>query len=99
VGLERDLELERRKNRDVQAASREKDKEYQKLKNQFDKIKRKTLLAPNALASAATEGVSLGFSASSLNHEDQSGHIRNNVGGVTIGQVAEGMGAENAHHT
>lgn len=32
VGLERELELERRKNRDVQAVSREKDKEYQKLK-------------------------------------------------------------------
>ncbi|KAF8491415.1 hypothetical protein JB92DRAFT_2753000, partial [Gautieria morchelliformis] len=32
AGLERELELERRKNRDVQAVSREKDKEYQKLK-------------------------------------------------------------------
>ncbi|KIJ56660.1 hypothetical protein M422DRAFT_57338 [Sphaerobolus stellatus SS14] len=31
-GLERELELERRKTRDAQAALREKDKEYQKLK-------------------------------------------------------------------
>ncbi|KAF8529006.1 hypothetical protein BU17DRAFT_73235 [Hysterangium stoloniferum] len=31
-GLERELELERRKARDAQASSREKDKEYQKLK-------------------------------------------------------------------
>ena len=30
--LERDLELERRKVRDLQEASRERDKEYQKLK-------------------------------------------------------------------
>lgn len=30
--LERDLELERRKNRELQEASRERDKEYQKLK-------------------------------------------------------------------
>lgn len=30
--LERDLELERRKTRDLQEASRERDKEYQKLK-------------------------------------------------------------------
>ena len=32
AALERELELERRKNRDVQTVSREKDKEYQKLK-------------------------------------------------------------------
>lgn len=32
VALERDVELEKRKNRDLQDASRERDKEYQKLK-------------------------------------------------------------------
>ncbi|KAJ7499204.1 hypothetical protein FB451DRAFT_29353 [Mycena latifolia] len=48
--IERDLELERRKVRDLQDAAREKDKEYQKLKAQLDKIKRKALLAPNAPA-------------------------------------------------
>jgi E3 ubiquitin-protein ligase CCNP1IP1 len=32
VGLERDLELERRKNRDHQEQLRERDKEYSKLK-------------------------------------------------------------------
>lgn len=45
--LERDLELEKRKVRDLQESSRERDKEYQKLKAQHDKIKRKALLAPN----------------------------------------------------
>ncbi|KAJ7507475.1 hypothetical protein B0H11DRAFT_2218321 [Mycena galericulata] len=49
--LERDLELERRKVRDLQDAARERDKEYQKLKTQHDKIKRKALLAPNVHAS------------------------------------------------
>ncbi|KAF8165040.1 hypothetical protein B0H34DRAFT_220653 [Crassisporium funariophilum] len=44
--LERDLELERRKVRELQEGSRERDKEYQKLKIQFDKIKRKALFGP-----------------------------------------------------
>ncbi|KAL5530182.1 hypothetical protein ACEPAF_6439 [Sanghuangporus sanghuang] len=49
-GLERELEIERRKIREMQDAARERDKEYQKLKNHYDKIKRKALLAPNSLA-------------------------------------------------
>nr|GAT43284.1 predicted protein [Mycena chlorophos] len=44
--LMRDLELERRKVQEMQEAARERDKEYQKLKGQLDKIKRKALLAP-----------------------------------------------------
>ncbi|KAJ7781538.1 hypothetical protein B0H16DRAFT_1498731 [Mycena metata] len=54
--LERDLELERRKVRDLQDATRERDKEYQKLKTQHDKIKRKALLAPNAAATGVSSG-------------------------------------------
>ncbi|KAL0949878.1 hypothetical protein HGRIS_009911 [Hohenbuehelia grisea] len=54
--VERDLELERRKVRDLQEASRERDKEYQKLKAQFDKIKRKALLAPSGNTSAGNDG-------------------------------------------
>jgi len=42
--LERDLELEKRKVKDIQEASRVKDKEYEKLKSQHDKMKRKILL-------------------------------------------------------
>jgi len=38
--------LERRKNRDLLESSRERDKEYQKLKAQYDKLKRRALLAP-----------------------------------------------------
>ncbi|KAJ8086312.1 hypothetical protein PM082_005135 [Marasmius tenuissimus] len=45
--LERDLEVEKRKVRDLQEANREAEKEYQKLKLQHDKIKRKTVLAPS----------------------------------------------------
>ncbi|KAH9940567.1 hypothetical protein B0H21DRAFT_754610 [Amylocystis lapponica] len=47
--IERDLELERRKAAGLQDSMKERDKEYQKLKAQYDKLKRKTLLAPNAL--------------------------------------------------
>jgi hypothetical protein len=32
IALERDVELEKRKNRDLQEASKERDREYQKLK-------------------------------------------------------------------
>ncbi|KAG8726112.1 hypothetical protein FRC12_023693, partial [Ceratobasidium sp. 428] len=53
TGIERDLELERRKTRDLMDVARERDKEYQKLKTQYDNLKRKTILAPNTLASAA----------------------------------------------
>ncbi|TCD70502.1 hypothetical protein EIP91_003263 [Steccherinum ochraceum] len=44
--MERDLDLERRKSTTLQNSLREREKEYQKLKVQFDKIKRKALLAP-----------------------------------------------------
>ncbi|TFY59872.1 hypothetical protein EVJ58_g5507 [Rhodofomes roseus] len=47
--LERDLELERRKLSGLQDSLKERDKEYQKLKAQYDKIKRKALLAPNVV--------------------------------------------------
>ncbi|KAF7329939.1 hypothetical protein MKEN_00257800 [Mycena kentingensis (nom. inval.)] len=54
--LMRDVELERRKVHDLQEAARERDKEYQKLKAQLDKIKRKALLAPqNASVSPRDE--------------------------------------------
>ncbi|KAF8076102.1 hypothetical protein FPV67DRAFT_1444846 [Lyophyllum atratum] len=45
--LERDLELERRKVRELQDASKDREKEYQKLKLLHDKFKRKALLAPH----------------------------------------------------
>ncbi|KAF9452186.1 hypothetical protein P691DRAFT_722507 [Macrolepiota fuliginosa MF-IS2] len=51
--LERDLELERRKVRDLQDASRERDKEYQKLKAQHDKLKRRALLGPTTVEAGA----------------------------------------------
>ncbi|KAG5728735.1 E3 ubiquitin-protein ligase CCNB1IP1 [Termitomyces sp. T112] len=43
--LERDLELERRKIHELQDTSRDREKEYQKLKLQLDKFKRKALLS------------------------------------------------------
>jgi len=46
--LERDVEVERRKVHELQETSREREKEYQKLKNQHEKVKRKALLVPSA---------------------------------------------------
>jgi len=71
AGLERDLELEKRKSKDMQDQLRDKDKEYTKLKvcklvlalhlltllqSQYDKIKRKALLTLGALGSNGVEG-------------------------------------------
>ncbi|KII95823.1 hypothetical protein PLICRDRAFT_129839 [Plicaturopsis crispa FD-325 SS-3] len=66
--LERDLEVERRKVRDLQDASRERDKEYTRLKTQFDRIKRKALLAPST--SGQQNDASLAFGAN-LNQQQQ----------------------------
>lgn len=60
-GLERDLELERRKNREQHEQLRERDKEYARLKSQYDQLKRKALLAPEALSAAATETANEGM--------------------------------------
>ncbi|KAJ6510069.1 hypothetical protein C8R47DRAFT_964275 [Mycena vitilis] len=90
--LERDLELERRKIRDLQDAARERDKEYQKLKvrlhsfekctqsmqAQHDKIKRKALLPGPAAAAPA---------------EDQRNKLRAFSNAVDLGTVVGGMEA------
>ncbi|KAJ7904231.1 hypothetical protein B0H14DRAFT_593878 [Mycena olivaceomarginata] len=82
--LQRDLELERRKVRDLQEAAREQDKEYQKLKAQHDKIKRKALLAPNAVAAVE-------------NNQPQTRRAFSNPGAV--GAVVGGMEANGIQRT
>lgn len=47
--MERDVELERRKVRELQDASREQNKEYLKLKVQHDKLKRRAMLSSNTI--------------------------------------------------
>lgn len=70
--LERDLELERRKVRDFQDASRERDKEYQKLKIQHDKLRRKALLGPT--------NVETSMASQSRTPENYQHRIRHNGG-------------------
>ncbi|KZO98027.1 hypothetical protein CALVIDRAFT_51396 [Calocera viscosa TUFC12733] len=55
-GLERELELERRRAFDLQEVSRERDKDYQKLKTQLDKYKRKAVLSQNTAMATGVEG-------------------------------------------
>ncbi|KAL5487811.1 hypothetical protein ACEPAI_5919 [Sanghuangporus weigelae] len=99
-GLERELEIERRKIREMQDAARERDKEYQKLKNHYDKIKRKALLAPNSLAN---DGFAMPGPASSENQmvmERPMNKGRNmfaNPGGVNA--VVGGMEANGIQRT
>jgi len=47
--VERDLDLERKKTTTLRDSMKDREKEYQKLKIQYDKMKRKTLLAPGTL--------------------------------------------------
>ncbi|KAF7353034.1 E3 ubiquitin-protein ligase CCNB1IP1 [Mycena venus] len=87
--LERDLELERRKVRDLQDAAREQDKEYQKLKAQHDKIKRKALLGPNAVAGAVP----------AVENQQQNKLSRAFSNPVGIGAVVGGMEASGIQRT
>ncbi|TFY72092.1 hypothetical protein EVG20_g897 [Dentipellis fragilis] len=100
--LHHDLDIERRKVRDLQDAAKERDKEYQKLKTQYDKIKRKTLLAP---AHGLEPGI--GFNAPGDSnpgrHNDGSntdrfrsnigfgGNVTNSIGAVVGGMEATGV--------
>ncbi|KAF5369772.1 hypothetical protein D9758_001312 [Tetrapyrgos nigripes] len=88
--LERDLEVERRKVRDLQEATREREKEYQKLKAQHDKIKRKALLAPNL-------GVNDAVNSSNEEPRVAMRPLEGNIG--NIGAVAGGMAANGIQRT
>ncbi|KAI0939068.1 hypothetical protein AcV5_000586 [Taiwanofungus camphoratus] len=107
--LERDLELERRNLASHQDSLRERDKEYQKLKTQYDKIKRKALLAPNVVG---------GDSAIPLINENPANHtgersaldehtnkmrqgmpFGTTLGAVDVGAVVGGMEANSIQRT
>ncbi|ESK93774.1 e3 ubiquitin-protein ligase ccnb1ip1 [Moniliophthora roreri MCA 2997] len=92
--LELDLENEKRKVRDLQEANKEQEKEYQKLKVQHDKMKRKTVLAPSlASVNAPANQVSL----------EESRNLRaftaNMANTVDIGAVVGGMEANGIQRT
>ncbi|KAG8690326.1 hypothetical protein FRC08_010564, partial [Ceratobasidium sp. 394] len=90
TGIERDLELERRKTRDLMDAAREKDKEYQKLKTQFDNLKRKTILAPNTLATAAANEAAHQLNRNSpvdQQHNQRIGNMTDIAGGMDANRV------------
>ncbi|KAH7887981.1 hypothetical protein F5I97DRAFT_2057980 [Phlebopus sp. FC_14] len=92
--LERDLELERRRVHELQDASREREKEYQKLKAQHDRAKRRALLASDP-ARAAGSGPNL-LSRASLDHLAM---IRPGHGDIDIGAVVGGMEAHRIQRT
>ncbi|KAH8118342.1 hypothetical protein DFH11DRAFT_1540541 [Phellopilus nigrolimitatus] len=103
AGLEKELELERRKLREMQDSARERDKEYQKLKNHYEKIKRKTLLAPHSLTN---DGFAVPLPSNNENQMMTDKHINKqrgnafaNPGGVNIGAVVGGMEANGIQRT
>lgn len=91
--LERDMELERRKVHELQDSSREREKEYQKLKAQYDKAKRKSLLAP----STAPPGQG-GGGVNMFDRPPQDDHNKGRAG-VDIGAVIGGMDANGIQRT
>ncbi|KAG9032959.1 hypothetical protein FRB95_000707 [Tulasnella sp. JGI-2019a] len=100
--LERDLELERRKTRELSDASREKDKEYQKLKNHYDSIKRKALLAPSILQHGAgvdSGGGAMEIEPAPLGISRGRGFAAGLRAGVSMGDVVNGMEANRVQRT
>ncbi|KAI6047097.1 hypothetical protein EDC04DRAFT_585983 [Pisolithus marmoratus] len=91
--LERDLELERRKVRELQDTSREREKEYQRLKAQLDKVKRKALLGPDT----ATRAIAPAADPHNRTPLDNTSVQRQPLGGV--GTVVGGMEANGIQRT
>lgn len=91
--LERDMELERRKVHELQDSSREREKEYQKLKAQYDKAKRKSLLAP----SAAPHGQGVG--GGNMFDRPPQDDYNKGTAGVDIGPVISRMDANGIQRT
>ncbi|KAH7916154.1 hypothetical protein BJ138DRAFT_689197 [Hygrophoropsis aurantiaca] len=97
--LERDLELQRRKVNELQDASRDREKEYQKLKIQHDKIKRKALLAPSGGPPGQNLAHSIETNHSAPNRQAQTDQNRRMGNSVDIGAVVGGMEASGIQRT
>lgn len=99
--LQRDLELERRKALALQDSLKDREKEYQKLKSQHDKIKRKALLQPSSLTQSANTNAA-GRNVSAV---DDSSAINHGVGAagsipiVDVNAVVGGMEANGIQRT
>ncbi|PBL02737.1 hypothetical protein ARMGADRAFT_1023914 [Armillaria gallica] len=96
--LERDVELERRKVRELQEASRDRDREYQKLKAQHDKMKRKVLLAPNLSGQQPSGNETLNLSSSSFPGQGEP-NPRQPLRAFGVGAVVDGMEANGIQRT
>ncbi|KAG6334385.1 hypothetical protein ID866_4706, partial [Astraeus odoratus] len=95
--LERELEIERRKVHELQDASREREKEYQKLKAQHDQMKRKALLVPDT--ARATMQVASGLNPIGRTQPDNAMVTRQTSGSVDVGAVLGGMEASGIQRT
>ncbi|CAE6364975.1 unnamed protein product [Rhizoctonia solani] len=88
TGVERDLEVERRKCRDLAESSREKDKEYQKLK--ACRLVLQTILTPDTLATAAANEaahqLAMNRTTSPAEHQGTGG-LRDIAGGMNANRV------------
>ncbi|KAF8760043.1 chiasma assembly [Rhizoctonia solani] len=99
TSVERDLETERRKCRDLAESTREKDKEYQKLKSQYDVLKRKTILAPDTLATAAANEAAhqLAMNRTASPAEQQgAGGLRDIAGGMNANRPTRAFSSASA---
>ncbi|EGO27335.1 hypothetical protein SERLADRAFT_406467 [Serpula lacrymans var. lacrymans S7.9] len=109
--MERDLELERRKVHELQEVSRERDKEYQKLKvyrqhisilltkAQHDKIKRKALLGPSGQNLQSSFGYNASNTFERSISDDQNKVRSGQNANISIGAVVGGMEANGIQRT
>ncbi|KAI0829396.1 hypothetical protein BC628DRAFT_1131096 [Trametes gibbosa] len=107
--LERDLDGERRKSAGMQDSLKESEKEYHKLKAQYDKLKRKALLGGGV---GTKDGGTLPLGAQSLNmqerHDENGARMKQGMvfgagiggaGGVDVGAVVGNMEATGIQRT
>ncbi|KAI0751306.1 hypothetical protein C8Q80DRAFT_565798 [Daedaleopsis nitida] len=106
--LERDLDAERRKTANIQDSLKESEKEYHKLKAQYDKLKRKALLGGASVGGSKDGALQLGNQT--LNMPDR--HVdaarlkqgmtfgsSNGMRGVDVGAVVGNMEAAGIQRT
>ncbi|KAG9052597.1 hypothetical protein FS842_009615 [Serendipita sp. 407] len=100
---EANSELALRKNREQQDQLRDKDKEYGRLKGQYDQLKRKVLLAPSTITSAVAADNAAQLDDST--RQDDIGRSRHDAIGLagfstlTVNDVVNGMEAGGIQRT
>ncbi|KAF8639636.1 hypothetical protein AX17_000901 [Amanita inopinata Kibby_2008] len=92
--------MERRKNRELQETSREREKEYQKLKAAHDKFKRKALFTTNSAAADNANGGNMPVNMPPIIDQTKNKKYGHNLArSLDVGAVVGGMEANGIQRT